>query len=81
MKLWDLSTQHCIQTVVAHRSDVWAMDLDPKQELLFTGSADGEVKAWKIDHDGLSDGLRETENGEVRIHKPILYQFNSSICI
>ncbi|KAF9055211.1 WD40 repeat-like protein [Hymenopellis radicata] len=65
MKVWDLTTQHCIQTVVAHRSDVWAMDVDPAQELLFTGSGEGEVKAWKIDHDTLLEGLKETETGEV----------------
>ena len=66
LKLWDLSTQHCIQTVVAHRSEVWTMDLDPEQELIFTGSGEGEMKAWKIDHEALGRGLQETESGEVR---------------
>ncbi len=65
LKVWDLATQHCIQTVVAHRSDVWAMDVDPAQELLFTGSGEGEVKAWKINHETLLEGMKETENGEV----------------
>ena len=66
LKLWDLSTQHCIQTVVAHRSEVWTLDLNPEQELIFTGSGEGEMKAWKIDHEALAGGLRETESGEVR---------------
>ena len=66
LKLWDLSTQHCIQTVVAHRSEVWTLDLNPEQELVFTGSGEGEMKAWKIDHEALAGGLRETESGEVR---------------
>ncbi|KAI0720213.1 WD40 repeat-like protein [Cerioporus squamosus] len=65
LKLWDLSTQHCIQTVVAHRSEVWTMDLNPEQELVFTGSGEGEMKAWKIDHEALARGLQETESGEV----------------
>ncbi|KAI0638283.1 WD-repeat-containing protein [Trametes polyzona] len=65
LKLWDLQTQHCIQTVVAHRSEVWTMDLNPEQDLVFTGSGEGELKAWKIDHEALAGGLRETENGEV----------------
>ncbi|RPD67061.1 WD40 repeat-like protein [Lentinus tigrinus ALCF2SS1-7] len=65
LKLWDLSTQHCIQTVVAHRSEVWTMDLDPEQELVFTGSGEGEMKAWKIDHAALGRGLQETDSGEV----------------
>ncbi|KAJ8086500.1 beta transducin [Marasmius tenuissimus] len=65
IKLWDLSTQHCMQTVVAHRSDIWSLDIDIDQNLIFTGSGDGEVKAWKIDRDIISGGLRETDTGEV----------------
>ncbi|KAI0750905.1 WD-repeat-containing protein [Daedaleopsis nitida] len=65
LKLWDLSTQHCIQTVVAHRSELWTMDLNPEQELAFTGSGEGELKAWRIDHEALARGLQETESGDV----------------
>lgn len=65
LKVWDLSTQHCVQTVVAHRSDVWAMDVDVEQGLVFTGSGEGEVKAWKVDHEAIQDGLKESESGEV----------------
>ncbi|PBL02509.1 WD-repeat-containing protein [Armillaria gallica] len=65
LKFWDLSTQHCVQTVIAHRSDIWSMDLDGNQNLIFTGSGEGELKAWKIDHDALLEGLKETESGEV----------------
>ncbi|KAJ3080298.1 hypothetical protein HK102_003159 [Quaeritorhiza haematococci] len=25
MKVWDLTTQHCVETVIAHRSEVWAL--------------------------------------------------------
>lgn len=72
MKLWDLSTQHCIQTLVAHRSDIWAMDLHYEQNLIFTGSGEGELKAWKIDREALSHGLKETESGEVcRLEYPL----------
>ena len=27
VKLWDLSTQHCYQTLVGHRSEVWGVEL------------------------------------------------------
>ena len=66
MKLWDLSTQHCIQTIVAHRSEIWSMDTNGDQDLVFTGSGEGELKAWRIDHKALADGLKETETGEVQ---------------
>ncbi|KAF7983876.1 hypothetical protein HWV62_18218 [Athelia sp. TMB] len=65
LKLWDLTTQHCVQTVVAHRSEIWTMDIDSDQHLLFTGSSEGEMKAWRIDHEALSEGLKETDTGEL----------------
>jgi U3 small nucleolar RNA-associated protein 12 len=65
MKLWDLSTQHCVQTVVAHRSEVWSMDINPQQNLIFTGSSEGDLKTWKIDYDAIAEGLKTTESGEV----------------
>ena len=68
MKLWDLSTQHCIQTVVAHRSEIWSLALDLERDLILTGAAEGEVKAWKLDREAISAGLKETESGEVCSH-------------
>ncbi|KAJ7591170.1 hypothetical protein C8J56DRAFT_1136000 [Mycena floridula] len=65
LKLWDLSTQHCVQTIVAHRADVWSMAVDQDQSLVFTGSGEGELKAWSVDHDALARGLTETATGEV----------------
>ena len=65
MKLWDLSTQHCIQTVVSHSSEVWALDVGQEQNLIFTGGGDGELKAWRIDHEAFAEGLKETATGEV----------------
>lgn len=66
MKLWDLSTQHCVQTVVAHRAEVWTLAIDAEQKLVFSGSTEGEMKAWRLDHDAMSAGLQENEKGEVR---------------
>ncbi|KAI9448225.1 WD-repeat-containing protein [Lactarius indigo] len=65
VKLWDLSMQHCIQTVVAHRAEVWSLGLSPEQDLLLSGSNEGELKAWKIEHGALVDGIKESENGEL----------------
>ena len=65
LKLWDLSTQHCVQTVVAHRAEVWSLSLNSEQDLLLTGSNEGELKAWKLEPGALMDGIKESENGEV----------------
>ena len=65
LKLWDLGTQHCVETVVAHRSEIWSFDVDAEEETILTGSGDGEVKAWKIDRVALAAGLTEGEGGKV----------------
>ncbi|KAJ4466490.1 WD-repeat-containing protein [Lentinula aciculospora] len=65
MKLWDLSTQHCIQTIVAHRSDIWAMDMNIERNIIFTGSGEGEVKAWSMNTEAISEGLTESDTGEI----------------
>ncbi|KIK30585.1 hypothetical protein PISMIDRAFT_639068 [Pisolithus microcarpus 441] len=65
MKVWDLSTQHCMQTVVAHRAEIWSMAVSPDQNYLFTGSNDGDLKAWRINYEAMAGGLRESESGEI----------------
>lgn len=67
MKLWNLSTQHCLQTVVAHPSEIWTLDVNPEQNLVFTGSAEGELKSWRVDQSAISDGPKENEKGEVSV--------------
>lgn len=49
IKVWDLSTQHCIQTLVGHRSEVWSIDVNPEQTRLVSGSADSRIRVWKVD--------------------------------
>jgi U3 small nucleolar RNA-associated protein 12 len=66
VKLWDLTTRHCVQTVVAHRSEVWTLDVDPTGTTILTGSGEGEVKAWRLDRDALANGIQATPSGEVR---------------
>lgn len=78
LKVWDLSAQHCIQTTIAHRSEVWSLDINPEKTLIFTGSSEGEMKVWKIDSEALSEGLKENESGEVLIHLLTLYLASSN---
>ena len=38
--MWDLSTQHCLQTVVGHRCEIWSLvaaDMDAHTTVLLTG--------------------------------------------
>ena len=77
MKLWDLATQHCTQTIVAHHSKVWSLDLNQELDMVFTGSNEGEMKAWKIDHQVLGEGLREIVNGQVCISRSSIVMYDT----
>jgi len=80
LKLWDLSTQHCVQTVVVGRGEVWSLAVMEEEGegdegegaggrwVLLTGSGDGEAKAWSIEKSDLSKGMAENEKGEVSSH-------------
>ncbi|PXF46279.1 WD repeat-containing protein 3 [Gracilariopsis chorda] len=48
IKVYDVETQHCVQTIVGHRAEVWAMELDPTNSLLVTGSADAEIRGYLL---------------------------------
>ena len=78
LKVWDLSTQHCVQTTIAHRSEVWSLDINPDKTLIFTGSSEGEVKVWRIDSEALSEGLKEDESGEVVLLSSALCYMSSN---
>ncbi|KAF8308164.1 hypothetical protein DL93DRAFT_2171326 [Clavulina sp. PMI_390] len=65
LELWDLSIRHRVQTVVAHQSEIWSTATDPiGKDLIFAGSGDGELKAWRIDDEALGKGVHETETGD-----------------
>lgn len=49
LKLWDLETQHCFQTLVGHRSEVWSMELIRGESRLLTASGQGgSVKVFSL---------------------------------
>lgn len=67
LKLWDLPTQHCISTVVAHRTQVWTLStfIDPSTSrvIIITGGGEGEAKAWVINSDVLAGRRDSSETG------------------
>ncbi|KAF3933964.1 Beta-TrCP [Dactylella cylindrospora] len=49
IKLWDLSSQHCVETHVAHSGECWAIGVTPDEEGAITAGNDGELKIWTIE--------------------------------
>ncbi|KAG0012704.1 hypothetical protein BGZ80_011564 [Entomortierella chlamydospora] len=64
IKLWDLSTQHCIETLVAHRNEVWSCDVNADETMLVSGGGDPDIKVWKIDAAVLRTGLAVGEEAK-----------------
>ncbi|KAF2132567.1 WD40 repeat-like protein [Dothidotthia symphoricarpi CBS 119687] len=54
IKIWDVSTQHCIETHVAQTNgECWALGVSPDGSGCMTAGNDGELKVWAIDLIGL----------------------------
>ncbi|CAG8512706.1 7541_t:CDS:10 [Ambispora leptoticha] len=64
LKLWDLNTQHCIETVVAHRNEIWDFDVSKDESMLVTGSGDPELKVWKLNQQVLASGILESDEDD-----------------
>ncbi|KAF2736669.1 WD40 repeat-like protein [Polyplosphaeria fusca] len=54
IKIWDVGSQHCIETHVAQTNgECWALGVSPDGSGCMTAGNDGELKVWAIDLQGL----------------------------
>jgi U3 small nucleolar RNA-associated protein 12 len=60
IKIWDLSTQHCIETHIAQSNgECWSLGLSPDQSGCITGGNEGELRVWSIDPIAIREATRE----------------------
>ncbi|ODV89955.1 hypothetical protein CANCADRAFT_31064 [Tortispora caseinolytica NRRL Y-17796] len=48
LKLWDLDSQHCSDTVVAQKSDCWALEISPDNMYCLAGGDSSDISVWQI---------------------------------
>ena len=72
IKIWDISTPHCIETHVAQTNgECWALGVSTDGRGCITAGNDGELKIWSLDVDGLGElSLRASgERGQKFLHE------------
>lgn len=63
IKVWDLSTQHCIETHVTQTNgECWALGVTRDGTGCITAGNDGEIKVWSIDRGVLATKLTTTQD-------------------
>ncbi|RLV93993.1 U3 small nucleolar RNA-associated protein 12 [Spathaspora sp. JA1] len=63
IKLWELKSQQCIETHLAHSNECWAMAVEPKaQDMIITSGNKDQVKVWNLDL-AQEDGSKLVERG------------------
>ena len=61
LKVWDLSTNFCIETHLAHRGETWGLAVSPAQDIVVTAGPDGEVKFWTAKVLGSQDMVEDSK--------------------
>ena len=66
VKVWDLDTQRCVQTLVGHHNPVWALAVSPDHSTLVTGSTDKTLRVWKLGAAARDFAVKVREDGRRR---------------
>lgn len=48
VKVWDLDTQHCCQTLAGHKAEVWSLDANAAGTRVACGSTDNEIRLYAV---------------------------------
>ena len=78
IKLWDIQSQHCIETHIAQTNgECWSIGVSADESGVITAGNDGELKVWSIDLAGLSEATSQVSEGSPKTllkERGILYR-------
>ena len=67
VRVWDLDTQHCAQTLAHFGAECWSLDVDPKGARLVVGTADERLHVFSVfGRGGSSDASTTTKTSTTR---------------
>jgi U3 small nucleolar RNA-associated protein 12 len=53
LKVWDLKTQSCLQTVIGARVELWGLWVSPSGDRLMTVASDNQMRTWSVNFSSL----------------------------
>ena len=64
VKMWDVSSQHCVETHLAQTNgECWAMAVSPDFSTCITAGQDGEMRVWSVNIEGLRKSRQSLSSG------------------
>ncbi|KAJ4296277.1 beta transducin [Kalmusia sp. IMI 367209] len=67
IKIWDVNSQHCIETHVAQTNgECWALGVSPDGNSCITAGNDGELRVWTVDLSGLGQAASTIGDADQR---------------
>lgn len=67
IKLWDLSSRHCIETHIAQTNgECWALGVSPDLSGCITAGNSGELKVWALDTAGLAASQQQVDVSQTK---------------
>ncbi|XP_044726844.1 WD repeat-containing protein 3 [Chrysoperla carnea] len=81
IKFWDLQTNHCFQTLTAHKTEVWDISLLKNEQYLVSGCSDAELRVWqlKLNDDDVGIGQQEGTDINTNDDLPVNCSYVGSI--
>jgi U3 small nucleolar RNA-associated protein 12 len=68
IKVWDLTSQHCVETHVAQTNgECWALAVNPDGSGCISGGNEGELRAWVFNPSGFDQQLPATDSKPQKI--------------
>lgn len=49
IKLWELKSQQCVETHVAHSNECWSLGVNESKDMALTSGNRDQVKVWRVD--------------------------------
>lgn len=71
LQLWTVRTNECESTIDAHDDKIWALDISPCGNTLFSGGADSKIAVWRDTTREQDDAAREAEENNILMEQKL----------